>query len=220
MCKCLSNISHHSLHTCTCLWLPVACFLLSSNQWEVSKSEYHQPVLSTMTFAVQSVPESGNISSPAPNLSHILYLFMPWVLAGWGLHSSVTLMLCNRGSLQVVSRNRAEIECDVQDAYQGSMPIEKRKGTDWTEENVRLRYTSEVRQSLGQTSADLLSRYGPSVCQRVTNVSWPHGGLVVLSKLGQLVTLALVLCWAPCLTESQAPKLRQTLKGLQEEAVR
>lgn len=99
------------------------------------------------------------------------------------------------------------------------MPIEKRKETDWTEENVGLRCTSEVRQSLGQTSADLLSRYGPSVCQRVTNVSWPNGSLVVLSKLGQLVTLPLALCWAPCLTESQAPKLRQTLKGLQEEAV-
>lgn len=29
-----------------------------------------------------------------------------------------------------------------------------------------------------------------------SNVSWPHRSLIVLSKLGQLVTLALVLCWA------------------------
>lgn len=53
-----------------------------------------------------------------------------------------------------------------------------------------------------------------------SNVSWPHRSLGVLSKLGQLVTLALVLYWAPCLTESQAPKPRQTLKGFQAEAVR
>lgn len=45
------------------------------------------------------MPESGDVSSPAPNLSHTLYLFMPWALAGWGciplqLWCSVTVEVC------------------------------------------------------------------------------------------------------------------------------
>lgn len=86
--KCINvehaGVAHLSLHSSTWLRLTVASFLLPANQWEVSKSEFHQPgpVYHDFCSCFVSLCESGNVRCPAPNLS--LHPFLPWALIGWG----------------------------------------------------------------------------------------------------------------------------------------
>ena len=160
------GVAHHPLHSSRCLWLPAGCFLLSPNQWKLSRSQYHQPGPVYFDFCnwIVSVSESGNVRCSTSMPSHIWYPFVSGALASWGsfvfLQGTDTLWLWEfaGGSPGAKAKN---LMCKmlIRDQHIWTVGEE----TDWTVGKIEPWCRSEVRQSLGQPSRELWSQYCPSV---------------------------------------------------------